>query len=657
MPRLVSTVSAIALLALLPAPLAAQVDGLDILGRLNKAGAEIEAALDAAEAHRLAGKCYLRQAELLRAKKIIEELEGIQNVGGGLGGTRERTNEARARAQAILNAPCPPVAETPPAPAVAAAPPAPAPAPLAREDLRTMTLEDLRVAFAAACGDGFEAARQRLLAGLTRAINFEKNVAKRDALRAERRRIIALPKVPCATPATPPQVGALPSTGASGAPVGTGVDDFGKAVAGRMGLATEIEQSFDVAERARLTGNCTLWGNRLSGIEMLIGAFESGDNADDAAKAAYADWRRRLAEARARPCPPTEWDEPPKVGALPSTGSPLGAASALAKARFAQRAGVLLHAYYLASLLPRTGIGVARAGAPGAAPENFAGQTPRRVNGFGISAGFQTKIAPDFDLRATGTYERGDARTDFTTPVSTPTSRFDTGIVYGRLSNGSSGIIAGFGGTGSARVDLEEWGIGGEVGWQIGEPSYLPYAVGLRAFVGADYKRSERRHDLSIASSGVSSGFTFNFSQTRLQKLEEDYVGFTGGIEAALPICEDMDLDLRLSGGPYRVATRLSSTERNTANFGPMGNQNLTIAIDQRDETWGGRLKAEAGLEYRVSETFALTANARYEYRSDVGSVVNPNSGDQVFFGGQTTRIGRDAWEAWSVGLGGRLRF
>jgi hypothetical protein len=649
MVRLASTISLIALLAAMPEPAVAQgLDGTTILRRLNQAGVEIEQALAAAEAARLAGQCDKREAQLKRAKSIIEELEGLQSRGGGLGGDLERTKEARARAQAILNAPCPPVAEMP----------APAPVAVNREPGQTRTLEDLQIEYAATlCGAEQEEAKRRLLVALQRAIDMERNPAKRDRLLAQRDWVAARPVKPCDADGKPATGVAAPAT-----PPASVMDDMQEGAVdeatrqkARIQTLDEIEDNLKKAEAARLAGKCADRDRYIWNVRFLEGAMitNTGLFSPESAEAIHD----RIENAAARPCPPE--GTPKEVGALPQSGSPLAAVAAVQedrRARMAERAAVLLNVYYLASLIPRGNIGVRRDGAPGAAPEVDAGRTPRRVNGFGISAGFQTKIAPDFDLRLTGTYEKGDAESAVNVPV-TGAQRVDTGIVYGRLSNGSSGIIAGFGGTGSAKVDLEEWGVGVEAGWQIGDPSYIPYTVGLRALVGADYKRSERKYQTSIASSGVSAGTTFSFSQSRLQRLEENYYGVSVGLEADIPICPDADLTLLGKGGPYRVDTRFIGTERNTANFGPVGNRDFTLNFDEDNSKWGARFETGASVQYHVSDTLTITGGVRYEYRTDTGAVFNPNSGDQVFFDGKTTGLTRQDWQAWDAAVGLKLRF
>lgn len=656
--RRISTVSVLALFAAMTEPAAAQgLDGTTLLKRMNKAGEEIERLLGEAEQLRLEGKCDARNRQLERAVKIIAELEGYQSSGGILGGDPERTRETRARAQAIYDAPCPPVAEAQPAqPPVAVAPPAPV---VDREPGQTRTLEDLQIEYAATlCGAEQEAAKQRLLIALRRAIDIERNPAKRDRLLALRDRIAARPVKPCdgsgnpttgvVAPPTPPPV---PADG----PPPSILDDMGETAPPRTSL--------DVL-RERLDKNIETCGNRsefFSAKRALIEEIERrlGTETDPSKLADLRELHRRYSGKLPSECPPPP--EAPKAGptgALPADGSPLGAVAAVAedrRARLAKRAAVLLNIYYLASLIPKAGIGVRRDGAPGAAPEKFAGETPRRANGLGISVGFQTKIAPDIDLRLRGDYGKGDGVSDVSAPASSASQRVDTGAVYGRLSNSSSGIIAGFGGTGRAKVELEQWGLGAEVGWKVAGTSGSP--IEARITAGVDYSHIIRDYDMSIASSGTSSGATFSFDQTRDQRLKEDFLGLTVGAQFDFELCKDMDLQVFAKGGPYHVDTRFLGTERNTANFGPAPNRDFTLDFNEKDGRWGGRFEAGTVIEYRVSDRLSITGRVRYEYRSDVGAIDNPNSGDQVFFEGKTSGLSNQDWSAWDAGVGLKLSF
>lgn len=655
--RLASTISLFALLAATPEFAAAQgLDGTTILNRMNKAGEEIERLLREAEQLRLEGKCDARDRQLARAIKIIGELEGYQSSGSIFGGDPERTRETRARAQAIHDAPCPPLPETPPA----AAAPSPAPSePNNSEPGQTRTLEDLQIEYAATlCGAEQEAAKQRLLVALRRAIDIERNPARRDRLLAQRDRVAARPVKPCEELGKPGASGAPPPA----PPAPSILDDLQEGTVdeatrqkARVQTLEEIDENLRKAEAARLAGKCADRDRYIWNARFLLGAMitDTGLFSPESEKAI----RDRIENAAGLPCPPEGASK--EVGSLPQSGSPLGAIAAIQedrRTRMAARAAVLLDLYYLASLIPSSGIGVRRDGAPGSAPEVDAGKTPHRVNGFGISAGFQTKIAPEFDLRLSGTYEKGNAERTVNSPA-TGAQRVDTGIVYGRLSNGSSGIIAGFGGTGSAKVDLEEWGLDVEAGWQIGEPSYLPHAVGLRVLLGANYNHSERNHDMSLTSAGVSAGTSFNFAQSRLQTLEEDYISLFGGLEADIPICPDADIELFGKGGPYRVDSRFSGIERNSANFGPIGNRDLLLNFNEEDSKWGARFEAGAGIHYYLSDTLTITGRLRYQYRSETGAIFNPNSGDQVFFEGRTSGLTRQGWQNWDAGIGLKMRF
>jgi hypothetical protein len=423
----------------------------------------------------------------------------------------------------------------------------------------------------------------------------------------------------------------------------------------RFAIVAELEKRFAAAEKARLAGNCVFRDNVLGAIKSMLATL--GPVAGESDAAARADWQSRLRDAEARPCPPPAPPAaPPSVGQLPSTGSPLGAVNVLAKDQFARRAGALLDIYYLSMLLPRTGIGVRRDGAPGAAPEADAGRTARQVNGLGLSAGFNAvKLGGGIDLSATVNYAKGDASTSYESPASTAQARVDTGVVYGRLSNGSSGIIAPFGGRGTTKTESEEYGATLSAAYVFAEAS------GFRIEVGAGYQHSERRHDSDFEASGTSSGFTFDFGQTRTQVVEEDLFHFDSGAAFDIPITRTTDGGLTFSGifrlGVYNRDTEFEGTEVNTANFGPVGNRDLTLTFADDANRWGGRVKVDAIAEYELRNGVSLKAFGGIEYRSDVGAVINPNSGDQVFFEGQTTRLGSDDFFAARVGVGLYLPF
>lgn len=592
--------------------------------------ADIEAQFAAVETARLSGDCARRDAELAELRGRLAPFIAP--------GSTAFTPEARAewvtRLAEMAARPCPPTS----------ADPTPKPVTKARPEgaLRTVTLDDLRIALAAACGDAFEGARQRLLAGLDRAIRFERDAGKREALQRDRARIAALPKTPCTT--TPPPATRL------GDPVEQPSDENAR-MKQRARVIGEIDDDLAKAESARLAGNCPDRELFLDRARFLLGAFVTGTGlfSPEASEAI----RDRIEAAGQRPCPP------PGDRRTGDSGRRQSDAELLANASFADKATAFLTLLYASKFLPRVGVGVRRDGPPGGAPERFAGETPRRVNQFGISGGFQTKIAAGFNLRAELRYASGDASADIATPASTAQTRVDTGIVYGRLSNGSSGIIAGFGSTGRTKVEATDFEFNGAVGMSAAE--VFAEAQGFRIEIGFDYAHSERRHDLSIASSGISGGFTFNFAQSRLQQLDEDYFGLSTGLEFALPVSKTTDGGLTFSGriniGPYFRDTRFRGTERNTANFGPMGNRDITLDFAEDKSAWGGRFKSSTALEYRLKGGITLTVGGGVDYLSDVGAVVNPNSGDQLFFLGQTTRIERADLFSWRAGGGLRIPF
>lgn len=159
---------------------------------------EIENRFAEVETYRLQGICELRDKRLSDLRNFLTPFLFASSKGFTEAGKEEyrtRLREAAAR-------PCPPQAARPtPAPATAPAPaPAPAPAiaaaPAVASPLpRTVTLEDLRLQLAEACGATFDPARERFIAALDRAIRFETNPQLRRYLEIDRTAVQRL-KVP-----------------------------------------------------------------------------------------------------------------------------------------------------------------------------------------------------------------------------------------------------------------------------------------------------------------------------------------------------------------------------------------------------------------------------------------------------------------------------
>ena len=90
----------------------------------------------------------------------------------------------------------------------------------------------------------------------------------------------------------------------------------------------------------------------------------------------------------------------------------------------------------------------------------------------------------------------------------------------------------------------------------------------------------------------------------------------------------------------------LDATERNTANFGPGSDRDFTLQFGDSETKSGVAVTAAAEFGYALSPNLVLFAGGAVEYRSNVGGVFNPNSGDQVFYDDLTTALITD--DSWS---------
>lgn len=159
---------------------------------------EIESRFAKVETHRMRGECGLRDQRLASLRNFLDAFLAP----GSRGLTEAGKEEYRTRLAEAAARPCPPQVGRP-APATAPAPVAPAPAPavaaatVAAPLPRTVTLEDLRLELAEACGARFDPARERFIAALDRAIRFETHARLRRYLEIDRAAVQRLKVPPC----------------------------------------------------------------------------------------------------------------------------------------------------------------------------------------------------------------------------------------------------------------------------------------------------------------------------------------------------------------------------------------------------------------------------------------------------------------------------
>jgi hypothetical protein len=229
----------------------------------------------------------------------------------------------------------------------------------------------------------------------------------------------------------------------------------------------------------------------------------------------------------------------------------------------------------------------------------------------------------------------GDNRNDAIVPAGGT-----SGIVYGAPApSGSTGIATPFGISGEAESDLTIFGFG--VGYDLSD------AVS----VFADYSHRDHDYDASISGSGTSGGFDFVFEQEREQSIDEDLYEVGLKAEHALRLADKFSLELSGAAGVYRRESELRSTEHNTANFGSPADQDFTTVIDEDDGGWGAHGQAGAAFSWNFTRAVAIKFGGSVDYRSNVATIFNPVSGDEVLAGLTTTLDTHHAW-IWQAGVG-----
>jgi hypothetical protein len=181
--------------------------------------------------------------------------------------------------------------------------------------------------------------------------------------------------------------------------------------------------------------------------------------------------------------------------------------------------------------------------------------------------------------------------------------------------------------------------------------------VGYDLSLFGNVTRDERTYTASASGAGVSGGFAFAFSQDRMQELAES--SFEAGLRGSvsIPIVPALAARGDASGGLYYRQTDLRSVERNMSNFGPLDDRDFTIDMRQSDNGFGFHGSLGVGLSLDLGGDVTLGLGGAVEYRSDIGAIFNPSSGDQVFFDGRSTELTTSHVWSRSVRFGVRLRF
>jgi hypothetical protein len=309
--------------------------------------------------------------------------------------------------------------------------------------------------------------------------------------------------------------------------------------------------------------------------------------------------------------------------------------------------------------LPIIGIGFQRDGPQGMAPERPAGATNRRISTRGGRASVEIG-----SLRAALAYAQGNGRTTFDIPGGGDlfdTSQFNTGIVYGALSpGGNSGVVTPFGVDGTTEVDLERVvvRVDATLVEDVPDPSKdgLEYSFGLRAYGEMETRGSEYR-GAAVGAANLQ-GFLFEFSQMREQSLSDRFLGAGLLGQSTLHFGPgDVGLGttiirLEVLGGAYRRNSTLDSRERNHCTFCALPDQDFTLDIRDEDGGWGFVGEAGVTVEVGLSPAISIRGQGATQYRSQVGAIFNPTSGDQVFFDRRTTGIATENSRSWGAAAG-----
>lgn len=294
--------------------------------------------------------------------------------------------------------------------------------------------------------------------------------------------------------------------------------------------------------------------------------------------------------------------------------------------------------------LPQVGIGFQR---PAGGTETYAGFSIERMSIQSLGLVVQPLRVEDWTVTGSATFTWGDGRAWGMVPSGTG---IDTGMVYGGLSpSGSSGINVGDRGL--------EWDFRSEF-----ESSNFKVKISRPnqpLFVYVDYLHGEQRYEGWALSEVVFAPNTYVISQERTQSVTDDMIG--AGIGVSFDYAIFGGVDWRAGGwasaGLFYRWSELESYERNVCELCAAPDDDFTLRFNEQDEGFAVAAAVGAYLEYAVTPDFSIGIGADAAYLSSVGAVVNPSSGDEVFFDGLTTRLGEESAWAYTGRIGTRFRF
>jgi hypothetical protein len=460
------------------------------------------------------------------------------------------------------------------------------------------------------------------------------------------------PPGPATTP--PPPVGTVPPTGTTSPPPDSSImdqmDDAAPAppaptptpVLGPEArrVMNQVERDFTASENARVAGRCAIRDEALNRIGNAIDAW-AGSGVIDAGL--IDNWRRRLAAARALPCPLPGPPAPPPA----QVGPDLRTGDAGSAERLRRLAWLGFEGGFGSMQIPRTNYGFVADGPP-PDPEFPALFSAERPGGFWLSGEWETGRFGAFSL----TYARAEASNHVEIAAGPPGSR--RGWPYTALSpSGSAGLSGNVGMEVDTEARVEAYRIGWSMRFGADPPAEVldELRASLNGTVGitASYRDRDHHGTLSITTPVIAT-------QTFDQDVDELELGVNVGIEAVVPFSADVRLRLGAQAGAYYYDYDLRSVEHNVQNFGPAADRDFTTELRDSIGNIAYAGDAIAAIEVDLSPSAILFLSGEAAYFSDRAQVLNPPNGTFVQNGG-TSALGTDDAFDWRVGIGLRIGF
>lgn len=460
------------------------------------------------------------------------------------------------------------------------------------------------------------------------------------------------PPGPATTP--PPPVGTVAPAGTTPPPDGSVMDQMDEAPPPATPVPTppapqpfspeaqrvmdQVERDFTASETARVAGRCSIRDADLNRIGNAIDAW-AGSGVIDAGL--IDNWRRRLAAARAFPCPLPAPPAAPPAQAVPDlrTGD-------ARSAEFYRRLSYLgLEGGFGSMQIPTTNYGFVADGPP-PEPERPAQHSVERPGGFWIRAEWETGRFGAFSL----SYAQADASNHIEIDAGAAGTR--RGWPFTAISlSGSTGLSGNVQLDVDTEVEVETY----RANWSMrfgGEPSAevldtLRARLNGTAGVSISYRDREHLGILSITTPVIAT-------QTLEQDVGELEIGVNVGLEAVVPFSADVRLRLGAGAGLDYHDYDLRSVARESQNFGNAADRDRTTELRDSIGDIGYHGDAIAAIEVDLGPSAIMFLSGEAAYFSDRAQVLNPPNGTFVQNGG-TTALGTDDAFDWRISIGLRI--